>query len=144
MTASVVRYFRLRTGAALVALFVQWLAMAASADELADFHAAIVQASGQYRLAMTALELSGREQTAAAVGRFRESWQIVIDRFASNRPALFADHDRYGTILMQVDTRIVGALIVIDVGSREAAREALAPIAETLSQLIAQSDPSLR
>ena len=43
---------------------------------------------------------------------------------------------------MQVDARIVGALIVIDIGSREAARDALAPIAETLAALSARSAPA--
>ena len=42
---------------------------------------------------------------------------------------------------MQIDMRIVSALIVIDIGSREAARDALAPIAETLSRLSARSAP---
>jgi hypothetical protein len=142
MTAS--RYLRLRTAAVLAALLVQWLALPAKADELADFHAAVVQASAQYRAAMSILEASGREETSAAVQRFRQTWQAVIDRFAANPPAAFADDDQYAGMFMLVDTRIVGALIVIDIGSREAARDALAPIAETLSQLRARSAPPLR
>jgi hypothetical protein len=51
----------------------------------------------------------------------------------ANREA-FGDRD-YRGLFMQVDARIVGAMIVIDVGSRDAALEALAPIGETLSEL---------
>ncbi len=47
-------------------------------------------------------------------------------------------------MFMQVDARIVGALIVIDIGSREAARDALAPIADTLSRLRTRSEPPSR
>jgi len=144
MTAAWVRVLRPRTAAVLTVLFLQWPALAAAADKLADFHAAVAQASAQYRLAMTTLDTRGREETSAAVQRFRETWQVVIDRHASNRPAATADNDDYDGMFMQVDARIVGALIVIDIGSREAARDALAPIAETLSQLRTRSEPPAR
>jgi hypothetical protein len=127
--------------AVLIALLAASPAPPAYADELADFHAAVAQASTLYRAAMTTLEARGREETSAAVQRFRQSWQVLADRFGSNRPAAFADDEQYAAMFMQVDTRIVGALIVIDIGSREAARDALAPIAETLSQLSARSAP---
>jgi len=144
MTAAWVRVLRPCTAAVLAVLLLQWPALAAAADELADFHAAVAQASAQYRLAMTTLDTRGREETSAAVQRFRETWQVVIDRHASNRPAATADNDDYDGMFMQVDARIVGALIVIDIGSREAARDALAPIAETLSRLRAPSEPPAR
>ena len=137
MTTLLIRGLRLRTGAMLIALVAQWLVLPASADELKEFHAAVAQASALHRVAMTTLETSGREETSAAVQRFREAWQIVIDRRGTSRPAAFADAEQYAGMFMQVDVRIVGALIVIDIGSRDAARDALAPIAETLSQLSA-------
>jgi hypothetical protein len=37
--------------------------------------------------------------------------------------------------MLQIDMAVIGALIVIDIGSREAARAALAPIGERLVQL---------
>jgi|RhiMetdeSRZDD1v2_1073273.scaffolds.fasta_scaffold1700669_1 hypothetical protein len=144
MTASLARYLRPRTGAALLALFLQWLALPGRADELTDFHSAVAQASSQYRLAMTTLDTRGREETSVAVQRFREAWQVVIDRHAANHPAGSTDSDGYAGMFMQVDARIVGALIVIDIGSREAARDALAPIADTLSRLRTRSEPPSR
>jgi hypothetical protein len=141
-TASLLRRLRASVGPVLIALCAQWLALPSSADDLADFHAAVEQASTQYRVAMTTLNARGREETAAAVQRLREAWQVVIDRHAANRAA--ADRDADAAMFMQVDTRIVGALIVIDIGSREAARDALAPIGETLSRLRTRSEPPLR
>jgi len=43
---------------------------------------------------------------------------------------------------MQVDVQIVGAMIVIDIGSREKARDALAPIEPALSELSLRSAPA--
>jgi hypothetical protein len=43
---------------------------------------------------------------------------------------------------MQIDMSIVGALIVISIGSREAARDALAPIGDTLASLRRQPRPT--
>jgi hypothetical protein len=37
--------------------------------------------------------------------------------------------------MMQIDMAVVGALIVIDFGSREAARAALTPIGDSLAKL---------
>ncbi len=141
MTACLLRSLRLRTRAMLAAVLVLWFALPARGDELADFQEAVALASAQYRVAMTTLETRGREETSTAVQRFRQAWQIVIDRRGSSTPAAFADAEQYAGLFMQVDARIVGALIVIDIGSRDAARDALAPIAETLSQLSAAPEP---
>ena len=40
---------------------------------------------------------------------------------------------------MQLDVSIVGVLLVIDFGSREAARNALAPIGQSLAELGARA-----
>jgi len=137
MPASLVRQFSMRSAALLAALVLQWLLMPgpAGADELNDFRCAVDAAAGQYRVAMTTLETSGREQTAVEVRRFRESWQAIVDRYGAHPPVASSPEDDYAGLLMQIDARIVGALIVIDIGSREAARDALTPIGDTLSAL---------
>ena len=43
--------------------------------------------------------------------------------------------------MMQIDMAVVGALIVIDIGSREAARAALTPIGDTLAKLRERATP---
>lgn len=110
-------------------------------DELADFHAAVAEATANYRAALSTLETRGREETSAAVHRLRESWQALVDRFGRHRPEPFADDEQFSAIVTLTDSRLVGALIVIDIGSREAARGALAPIGETLADLSTRSEP---
>lgn len=106
-----------------------------AATELQDFAAALDCAAAQYHFALRTLETSSREQTAAEVRLFRQEWQGLIDRLDHKRPAEFDGDDFYAVTLTDIDMRLVAALIVIDIGSREAAREALAPIGETLTRL---------
>jgi hypothetical protein len=130
---------------ALAALFVFALSLSVRSDELVDFHAAVELAAAEYRAAMTTLETSGQQETAAAVQRFRQTWQALNERFTGeHRPAPFADDEQYPTMFMQVDVRLVGVLLTIDMGNRDAARSGLAPIQETLAQLSARSAPTSR
>lgn len=132
---------RRRCMAALGALLVLALPVTGRADELADFHAAVKQASEQHRIAMETLETRSQAETAAAVQRFRESWHAISDQFGKNRPAPFVGDEQYGTMFMLIDTRVIGVLLAIDLGSRDAARSGLAPIHETLADLSARSAP---
>jgi hypothetical protein len=105
----------------------------AAAGQRAAFADATARAAAQYRIVMRALETQGREQTAAEVRLFRELWGNIIERFAKD--AALEDDQAFGAELMDVDVRLVGALIVIDIGSREAAREALKPVGEALIRI---------
>jgi hypothetical protein len=129
------RFWRL--GLILPVVVLSWLAGAAQADDPAAVRAALEQASTRYRVLMRTLETRGREETSAEVARFREAWQTVIDRLKADRP----DDAEQAALLFQVDSRIVGAMIVVDIGSREGAREALTPIAKTLEQLSERAAP---
>jgi hypothetical protein len=114
------------------------------ADELMAFHAAVEQALAEYRAAMATLETQGQEETKAAVNRLRQTWQSINDRFGPSRPAAFADDEQYSAMFLLVDTRLIGVLLVIDLGNRNAAREGLAPIEATLSRLSTRSAPTPR
>jgi hypothetical protein len=120
------------------ALILPWSAAAAGADERADLQVAFRLATAQYQVALKTLETRGREETAAEVSRLREAFQAVIQQFNADRIALNADQD-YAGALMQLDVGIIGVLLVIDFGSREAAREALIPIGRTLAELAARA-----
>ncbi len=141
MPNPIVRLFRpLRLGTVVLitALLAQWPISAADADEHADLHAALALASAQYQVARKTLETRGREETAAEVSRLREAFHAVMEHFNANRSALGLDPD-YAATLMQLDVSIVGVLLVIDFGSREAARNALAPIGQSLAELGARA-----
>jgi hypothetical protein len=126
---------------ALIVLATQ-VAAPADAEERDDFHATVERAIVQYRVALTTLETRGQAETAAEVHRLRGAWQAIGERFAVDRPAAFANDKELPGLLMQVDMRFVGLLLVIDLGNREAARDALLSIGETLSKLNARAAPA--
>ena len=128
----------------LAAFFVYALSFSVRSDELSDFHAAVGVAEDRYRIAMETLDTRGQAETAAAVHRLREAWQSLGERFGTNRPAVFADDEEYTGLFMQVDMRLIGVLLVIDMGNRNAARDGLAPVQETLARLSARSAPTSR
>ena len=125
----------------LLALALGFAALPACADNLSDFAAALERAAAQYHFALRAVETRGREETAAEVRLFRQEWQGLIDRLDHQRPAEFEGDNFYAITLTEIDARLVAALIVIDIGSREAAREALTPIGETLVRLRERAEP---
>jgi hypothetical protein len=125
----------------VVLLLALALSAPGRAGETAGFRAALEAATAQYRLAMSTLERSSQEQTAAEVRRFREAWQAVIDRAGPNRPAAYPTTEQFFSMLMQIDTRIVGVLLVIEIGNREAARDGLAPIEEILLRMQGGATP---
>jgi hypothetical protein len=125
----------------LAILFVLALSLSVRSDELAEFHAAVDLAAAQHRVAMDTLETSGQQETAAAVQQLRQVWQGINERFVKNPPAPFANDEKYPTMFMLVDTQLVGVLLVIEMGNRDAARNGLAPVGATLAQLSARSAP---
>jgi hypothetical protein len=129
------------TRALLLALTLAASPVAAAADDLADFTAAVERAELQYRIALRTLDTAGRDETAAEVRLFRETWQDVIAHLDSHRPAQFEGDESYAATMTQVDMAVVGVLIIIDIGSREAARAALAPLGESLAKLRERATP---
>ena len=129
---------------ALAALLVVTAPFSLRSDELADFHAAVEEATAEYRVARATLETSGQRETSAAVQRFRQVWQSLNERFVKPPPAPFANDPNYPTMFMQIDVQLVGVLLTIDMGNRDAARNGLAPIGETLARLSARSAPGAR
>jgi hypothetical protein len=129
------------TRALLLALTLAASPVAAAADDLADFTAAVERAELQYRIALRTLDTAGRDETAAEVRLFRETWQDVIARLDNHRPAQFEGDESYAATMTQVDMAVVGVLIIIDIGSREAARAALAPLGESLAKLRERATP---
>jgi hypothetical protein len=132
------RTLRLGTVVLVAALLAQWPIAAAGADERSELAAAFKLASAQYQVALKTLETRSRDETAAEVYRLREAFQAVIQQFDANRTALGLDPD-YDGMLMQLDVSMVGVMLVIDFGSREAARDALTPIGQSLADLEARA-----
>jgi hypothetical protein len=138
MPNPIVRLFRLGAVVLVTALLAQWPMSSAGGDERSELEAAFKLADAQYQVALKTLETRGREETAAEVHRLREAFQAVMERFNANESALGLDTD-YAGALMQFDVSIVGVMLVIDFGSREAARDALTPIGQSLAELQARA-----
>lgn len=118
------------------------LAVPSRSDTLADFRSALARASTHYDDATAAVATGSQEEAKAAVQQLRQAWQEINVRFAGDRPAPFIGDDAFGTMFMQIDMRLIGTLLVIDMGSRNAARTSLAPIAELVAQLAARITPA--
>jgi hypothetical protein len=138
MPNPILRPLRLGAVVFITALIAQWPIAAAGADERSELAAAFKLASAQYQVALKTLETRSRDETAAKVYRLREAFQAVIQQFDANRTALGLDPD-YDGMLMQLDVSMVGVMLVIDFGSREAARDALTPIGQSLADLEARA-----
>ena len=141
MPPPILQPFRsLRSGTVVLvtALLLQSPIGPATADERSELAAAFKLASAQYQVALKTLETRGREETAAEVHRLREAFQTVIQQFDANRTALGLDPD-YDGMLLQLDVSMVGVMLVIDFGSREAARDVLTPIGQSLAELQARA-----
>jgi hypothetical protein len=132
------RHLRLATVVLVTALLAQWPIAAVGDDEHSELAAAFRLASVQYQAALKTLETRGREETAAEVHRLREAFQAVIQKFDANRTTLGLDPE-YDGMLMQLDVSMVGVMLVIDFGSRDAARDALTPIGQSLAELEARA-----
>ena len=128
---------RFRMRAMLLAMLLAAAAGGAAAQHgaPATFAGAWQATSTEYQAALRTLETQGRDETAAAVHRLRQSFQQLAERFAAEPPPHLAGDAEWPAEFMQIDVRLVGALLVIEMGSRDAARQSLAPLADTLARL---------
>jgi hypothetical protein len=106
-----------------------------TAGELAEFNAAVEQASAHYRTALHQLSSGDAEHSLAEVGHLRKHWAALVDRFGEKRPDAFDANESYATVLTGVGKRIATALTLISARRLEPARTALAPIRVELSQM---------
>ena len=65
----------------------------------------------------------------------KDAWGELIGRFGMNPPAAFKDNRLYSETLVDVPTRIVTALIMLDMGRTDIARNSLQAIRLSLSNL---------
>ena len=136
---------RLRMRAMLLAILLAAAAGSAAAQPVAPetFAGAWQETSAEYQATLRTLETQGRDETAAAVHRLRQSCQQLADRFVCDPPPHLAGDPDWPADFMQIDVRLVGALLVIEMGSQDGARRSLAPLAETLARLRAP-EPTAR
>jgi hypothetical protein len=122
----------------------RWIGMAASvvllaggsvarADDLALFNAAMEDVAAHNRVAIGYLHNENVDLAAVEIERMKDSWAAFAERFSGNRPEPFRDNKLYVTMLVGVPTRIVTALIMINFGRPDIARNSLEAIREEIS-----------
>jgi hypothetical protein len=111
------------------------LAAPASADELADFNAAVEQAAAHQRVAIGYLRTGNIDLAGLEIERMRAAWGAVNARYGKPPQALARDPQLYTTTMLDVATRLVAASIMLDSGRPEAAQNSLNAIRVELTQL---------
>ena len=106
---------------------------AARADNLDLFNAAMEDVATHNRAALGYLRTENVDLASVELDQMKDAWGAFAERFGGNRPAPFRDNKLYVTMLVDVPTRIVTALIMINFGRPDIARNALQAIREEMS-----------
>ncbi len=112
----------------LATLFLLLGAAAARADNLPAFNAAIEDIAAHNRAALGHLADHDPDLAAAELREMQESWGAFAQHFSRDRPDAFRDNKLYVTMLVDVPTRIVTAMIMINFGRPAIAQNSLQAI----------------
>ena len=110
-------------------------AIAAKADDLADFNAAIESVSAHNRVAIGYLRTGNEDLASLEIDRLRDGWIRLTERFAGPRPDVFAGNILYGRLFTGVSARLVGADLMLKTGHLDAARSSLDAIRGDLYEM---------
>lgn len=106
---------------------------AARADDLAPFNAAMEDVASHNRVAIGYLRNENFDLAVVELERMKDAWGAFAEKFSGNRPAQFRDNKLYVDMLVDVPTRIVTALIMINFGRPDIARNSLEAIRDEMS-----------
>jgi hypothetical protein len=105
----------------------------ARADDLALFNAAMEDVASHNRIAIGYLHNENFDLAAVELERMKDSWGAFAERFGGTRPEPFRDNKLYVNMLVDVPTRIVTAMIMINFGRPDIARNSLESIRDEMS-----------
>jgi hypothetical protein len=103
------------------------------ADELASFNAAIEDVASHSRAALSYLRSQKADLAGVELEQMKDAWSTFAERFGRDRPENFRDNAHYVTMLVDVPTRIVAAMIMINFGRPDVAAGSLQAIRQELS-----------
>jgi hypothetical protein len=107
----------------------------ASAGVLADFNAAVENAAAHNRVAIGYLRTGNSDLASLEIDRLRAAWGQLVERFSGKRPDPFDGNALYGTTLVNISARLVGADMMLKSGRPEAASQSLNGIRADLYEL---------
>jgi hypothetical protein len=108
--------------------------ISASADELADFNAAVEDAVAHQRVAIGYLRTENIDLATLEIERARASWTTLMTSFKMP-PSAFRNRRSYDTTLKIAQEQIAMALWMVNAGETKLARKALGNIRTSLSAL---------
>jgi hypothetical protein len=111
----------------------------ARADDLAPFNAAMEEIAAHNRVAISYLGNENLDLATVELERMKQGWSDFSARFGRDRPERFRDNKLYVTMLVDVPTRIVTAMIMINFGRPDIARNSLQGIREEISAVRKES-----
>ncbi|MBV9558684.1 MAG: hypothetical protein JO254_16580 [Pseudolabrys sp.] len=120
---------------ARIAFLVAALASPAFAAEIDDFNAAIEQASAHNRVAIGYLRTGNIDLASLEIERLRDAWAPVASRFGKPFGPFAAHAQLYVNTMVEVQTRLAAAQIMITTGRPDNARDSLTGIRAGLSTL---------
>src|SRR5262249_54049777 len=106
---------------------------AARADDLSLFNAAMEDVASHNLVALGYLRNENLELAVVEIERMKESWGAFAEKFSGDRPAPFRDNKLYVTMLVDVPPRIVTAMIMINFGRPDIAKNSLVSIRDEMS-----------
>src|SRR5689334_1820565 len=106
---------------------------AARADDLALFNAGMEDVASHNRVAIGYLRTENVDLALVELERMKDSWSAFAEKFSGDRPEPFRDNKLYVNMLVDVPTRIVTALIMINFGRPDIATSSLESIRQEMS-----------
>src|SRR5262249_22861247 len=108
-------------------------AAAARADDLAPFNAAMEDVAAHHRVALGYLRTENRDLALVEIDQMKEARGAFAVRLGGGRPAQLRDNKLYVPMLVDVPPRIVTAMIMVNFGRPDIARNALQAIREEIA-----------
>ena len=123
---------RLKRDLRMAVLALAVLASPAQADDLSDFNTAVEAAMIHHRVAIGYLRTGNTDLAVLELEGMREAWSRVA---ALPRPAVYRANPRYTETILDVQVRVVGVFLVLDMGRLDVARASLDTIRHGLAAL---------
>ncbi len=111
------------------------LSTLAFAGDLADFNAAVENASAHNRAAVGYLRTGNNDLASLEIDRLREAWGQLSQRFAGKRPDAFDGNPLYAPLWTTVSARLVAADLMLKTGRADSTTDALNALRGDLSAL---------
>jgi len=123
---------RLKRLLGMAALALACLITPVRADDLDDFNRAIEAAMSHHRVALGYLRTENVDLAVLELEAMREAWAKAS---ALPRPAVYRDNPLFPQTMLDVNVRIVGIFLVLDMGRLDVARASLNTIRRSLAAM---------